>query len=157
PDGQWVLVAEMDLRSWLPCRLVAFDGRSTGKPVGPTPAQCTDAAWSPDGKWMYFTAYTANGTHIWRQTFPHGTPEQVTFGVKQEEGIGFAPDGRSFVTSIGTGQNTVWIHDERGDRQITSEGFSFYPWMAPDGKKVYYLVRSGGIRNWVTGGLWVTD
>src|SRR4030095_9140909 len=61
PDGQWVLVIEMDGQSWLPCRLVPFDGSSTGKTVGPIPSQCTDAAWTPDGKWMYFTAMTANG------------------------------------------------------------------------------------------------
>ena len=81
PDRKQVLVVEMDARSWLPCRLVPFDGSSPGKPVGPAPAQCTDAAWSPDGKWMYFSANTGSGVHIWRQRFPDGTPEQVTFGV----------------------------------------------------------------------------
>jgi hypothetical protein len=34
---------------------------------------------------MYFTAETANGVHTWRQRFPDGTPEQVTFGVVEEE------------------------------------------------------------------------
>ena len=86
-----------------------------------------------------------------------GTPEQVTFGVTQEEGIEFAPDGRSFVTSIGTSQSTVWVHDSRGDRQMTSEGYAFLPSISPDGKKLYYLVRAGGARNFVTGGLWVAD
>ena len=147
----------MDARSWLPCRLVPFDGSSAGTPVGPAPAQCTDAAWSPDGKWMYFSANTGSGVHIWRQRFPDGTPEQVTFGVTEEEGIHFAPDGRSFVTSIGTSQSTVWVHDSRGDRQITSEGFAFLPSISPDGKKLYYLVRAGGVRNWISGGLWVAD
>ena len=157
PDRKWVVVIEMDGRSWLPCRLLPFDGSSPGKPVGPAPAHCTDAAWSPDGKWMYFSAYTGSGVHTWRQRFPDGTPEQVTFGVTNEEGIHFAPDGRSFVTSIGTSQSTVWVHDSRGDRQITSEGWGFLPSISPDGKKLYYLVRSGGVRNWISGGLWVAD
>ena len=158
PDGQWVIVIEMDMKSWLPCRLVPFDGSSTGKPVGPVPAQCTDAAWSPDGTWMYFTAMTANdGVHIWRQRFPDGAPEQVTFGAGTEEGIHFAPDGRSFVTSIGTSQSTLWVHDSRGDRQITSEGYVFMPSLSADGKKLYYLVRSYGLRSWNQGGLWVAD
>jgi len=157
PDRKWVIVIEMDGRSWLPCRLVPFDGSSAGKPVGPDPAQCTDAGWSLDGKWMYFSAYTGNGVHTWRQRFPDGTPEQVTFGVTSEEGIHFAPDGRSFVTSIGTSQSTVWVHDSRGDRQITSEGYAFYPSISADGKKLYYLVRSGGVRNWVAGALWVAS
>ena len=157
PDGQWVLVVEMDDKSWLPCRLVPFDGGSTGKPAGPLPAQCTDAAWSPDGTWMYFTAMTANGVHIWRQGFPDGTPEQVTFGTSTEEGIHFAPDGRSFVTSVGTSQSTLWVRDSRGDRQITSEGYVFMPSLSADGKRLYYLVRSYGLRSWNQGGLWVAD
>lgn len=157
PDRTWVVVVEMDARSWLPCRLVPFDGSAPGKPVGPVPAQCTDAAWSPDGQWMYFSAYTGDGVHTWRQRFPDGTPEQVTFGIAQEEGIHVAPDGRSFVTSIGTSQSTVWVHDSRGDRQITSEGFAFLPSVSPDGTKLYYLVRAGGVRNWISGGLWVAD
>ena len=157
PDGQWVLVVEMDDKSWLPCRLVPFDGGATGKPVGPVPAQCTDAAWSPDGTWMYFTATTATGVHIWRQRFPDGGPEQVTFGAGTEEGVHFDPDGRSFVTSVGTSQSTLWVHDSRGDRQITSEGYVFMPSLSADGKKLYYLVRSNGLRSWNQGGLWVAD
>ena len=156
-NGEWVLVAEMDARSWLPCRLLPIDGRSPGTQVGPKPAQCTDAAWSPDGAWMYFTAKTTDGIHIWRQRFPDGRPEQVTFGVATEEGIAFAPDGRSFVTSIGTSQSTVWVHDDRGERQLTSEGYGFLPSISPDGTKLYYLVRSFGIRSWIQGGLWVSD
>ena len=74
------------LSSWLPCRLTPFDGSSPGKPVGPAPAQCTDAAWSPDGKWMYFSANTGSGYHIWRQRFPDGAPEQVTSGVDARRG-----------------------------------------------------------------------
>jgi Tol biopolymer transport system component len=156
PDRKWTLVIEM-ADTWLPCRLTPFDGSSPGKPVGPAPAQCTDAAWSPDGNWMYFSTSTGNGVHTWRQRFPDGTPEQVTFGVTEEEGIHFAPDGRSFVTSIGTSQSTVWIHDSRGDRQITSEGYSFRPSISPDGKKLYYLIRAGGTASFIAGGLWVVD
>ena len=157
PDGKQLLLIEMKVGGWQPCRLVPFDGSSPGKQVGPAPAQCTDAAWSPDGKWMHFSANTGNGYHIWRQRFPDGVPEQVTSGVAQEEGIEFAPDGRSFVTSIGTSQSTLWVHDSRGDRQVTSEGFAFFPFISPDSKKVYYLARAGGARNIVSGELWVGD
>jgi eukaryotic-like serine/threonine-protein kinase len=157
PDGRLVLVVEMDAKSWLPCRLAPFDNSSTGKQVGPASAQCTDAGWSPDGTWMYFTVKTANGVHIWRQRFPEGTPEQVTFGAGTEEGIHFAPDGRSFVTSIGTSQSTLWVRDPRGERQVTSEGYSYLPSLSADGKKLYYVVRSNGLRSWNQGALWVTD
>ena len=157
PDGQWVLIVEMDMKSWLPCRLVPFDRSSPGKLVGPSPAQCSDAGWSPDGAWMYFTAMTANGVHIWRQRFPDGSPEQVTFGAGTEEGTHFAPDGHSFVTSVGTSQSTLWVRDSRGERQVTSEGYSFMPSFSADGKKLYYLVRSYGLRSWNQGALWTTN
>lgn len=157
PDRKSVIVVEMDSFSWLPCRLVPLDGNSPGKLVGPAPGQCTDACWSPDGKWMYFTAATTGGVHIWRQRFPDGTPEQVTFGVTQEEGVQFAPNGQSFVTSIGSSQSTVWVHDARGDRQMTSEGYGFSPFISSDGRKLYYLVRIFGARSWISGGLWVAD
>ena len=49
PDRKQVLLVEMKFSRWLPCRLTPFDGSSPGNPVGPAPAQCTDAAWSPDG------------------------------------------------------------------------------------------------------------
>lgn len=156
PRGNQVIVIEMGFNSWLPCRLLPADGSSPGKPVGPAPAQCTDAGWSPDGKWMYFSADTGRGVHTWRQRFPDGKPEQVTFGATEEEGV-VAPDGRSFVTSIGTSQSTLWVHDSKGDRQITSEGYSYWPSIAPDSKRLYYLVRTGGTESFIKGGLWVTN
>lgn len=158
PDRRQLLLAEMGFTGWLPCRLVPYDGSSIGRPVGPDPAQCTSAAWSPDGKWMYFSANTGGGFHIWRQRFPDGKPEQITFGAAEEEGIEFAPDGRSFLTSIGTRQSTLWVHDSRGDRQVTSDAYAFQPSFSADGKKLYYLVRvgTGGVHQ-IIGNLWVMD
>jgi hypothetical protein len=107
---------------------------------------------------MYLSANTGNGYHTWRQRFPDGEPEQVTAGTTDEQGLAFFPDGRSFVTSIGLDQNTVWLHDSRGDRQITSQGYAYQPRLSPDGTQLYYLLRSGiSTRTWVTGELWVTD
>ena len=56
PDRKSVLVVEMrNSHSFdVPCRLLPFDGSSAGRQVGP-PGTCTSTAWSPDGKWMYFS------------------------------------------------------------------------------------------------------
>ena len=157
PDGAWALVVEMGWQSWLPCRLVPFSGNAPARVVGPAPAQCTDAAWSPDGRWMYFSANAGNGFHLWRQRFPDGAPEQITFGTTDEEGLAVAPDGKSLVTAVGARQSTIWMHDASGERQITSEGYGMQPAFSPDGRKLYYLLREGGARSWVSGGLWVAD
>jgi Tol biopolymer transport system component len=158
PDGKWVLLAEMDSAWWMRCRLLSFDGSSEGRPVGPD-GSCTWAQWSPDGKWMYFTVDTrTSGSHVWRQRFPDGAPQQVTpSGASEEEGLAMMPDGKSFITASGTQQSIIWLHDHTGDRPITSEGYAFLPMLSPDGKKVYYLRRAPSSRSYFSGELWVSD
>jgi eukaryotic-like serine/threonine-protein kinase len=158
PDHKWVLIAEMDNGGWLPCRLVPFDGSSTGKAVGPQGAGCTYVAWSPDQQWMYFSSDKGGRFHIWRQRYPDGEPEQVTSGATEEEGIAVAPDGESLITSVGLRESTIWVHDRRGDRQISSEGFATEPKFSSGGKKVYYLIQPHGVSGeFVNGELWAAE
>jgi Tol biopolymer transport system component len=169
PDGAWVLIAENDSPVWLPCRLVPSDGRNAGRRVGPD-GQCTSVAWSPDGEWMYFSSNSTGTFHLWRQRFPNGTAEQLTFGATEEEGIAPDPDGRSVLTSIGTRRQSIWIRDERGDREISREGYAFIPTqpeggtsqpLPGDGRWVFYLVRQGAVRfsghRERAGELWATE
>ncbi|HTS51142.1 MAG TPA: protein kinase [Bryobacteraceae bacterium] len=142
PDRKWVLLVEMD-PAWQPCRVVPFSGGSVGRQVGPPGAPCSSAAWSPDGKWMYLGVRVDGRYHLWRQRFPDGKPEQITFGSTEEGGIAVEPDGRSLITSIITLQRAVWIHDARGDRALSSEGYAVErpPVFSRDGKRLYYLLR----------------
>jgi serine/threonine protein kinase/Tol biopolymer transport system component len=158
PDARWLLLTEMDGTGWLPCRLVPFDGSSRGRQVGPPNASCTSAAWSPDGKWMYFSSDRGGAFHLWREQFPSGSPHQLTFGPTEEEGIAMSPDGHSLITSVGTGISTVWIHDKDGERPLSEQGFSFSPQFSRDGAAVYYLV-SQRPRAFLaeTGDLWRMD
>jgi DNA-binding winged helix-turn-helix (wHTH) protein/Tol biopolymer transport system component len=141
PDRKWVLIIEMDhTTAWGPCRLVRFDGSSQPRQVGPS-GPCTSAAWSPDGKWMYFSVAVEGKRHLWRQRFPDGVAEQITFGLTEEEGIAVAPDGRSLITSVGTRQSAIWLHDSQGEHPISSEGYVSNPSFAADGSRLYYLVQ----------------
>ena len=145
PDGRRVLVVEMNEKGvWLPCRVLPIDGGAS-QAVGPSKARCTDAAWSRDGRWMYFSADAGDGFHVWRQRFPDGEPEQVTSGPTEEQGLAVAPDGKSLMTSVGLTQRSVWLHDASGDRQISLEGYAFWPLLSADGRKVVFRVtRSVG-------------
>lgn len=151
PDGKSVLIAEMDKGPWLPCRVVPFDGLSAGHQVGPS-SSCISAAWSPDGRWMYVSTNASGEYHIWRQRFPDGPPEQITFGPGEEEGIVVAADG-SLLTSLGGRQKALWFHDDRGERVVSREGYAFIPDLpagvvqpfSPDGHTVLYLVRHSAV------------
>jgi serine/threonine protein kinase len=142
PDGKWVLLAEMDPR-WHPCRVVPFAGGSEGTEVGPAGAPCDSAAWSPDGNWIYVSARVEGRQHLWRQRFPNGQPEQITFGAAEEKGIALAPDGHSLITSIVTMQRSVWIHDAQGEEAVSTDGYAENspPTFSRDGKRIYYLLR----------------
>src|SRR5262245_49856717 len=141
PNGKSVLLVEMDIdHLWEPCRLVPADGSSSGHKVGPLGGGCTFAAWSPDGNWMYFTSNAVIANHIWRQRFPDGKPEQITAGPTAEDGIAFAPDGRSFVTAVSLQGASLWLHDRGGDRQISLEGNAAAPAFTADGSKLLYRV-----------------
>jgi serine/threonine protein kinase len=157
PDGKWVLVIEMDSDHWLPCRLVPFAGGS-GKAVGPQNGGCIAAAWSPDGKWMYFTSDAgSHGSHIWRQAFPDGEPQQLTTGPTEQDSIAMAPDGRSFISAVGNDERTVWVHDTQGDRQISSQGYAYSPFLSPDGTSLLYLAAGSSSDTDRGGELWVSD
>jgi eukaryotic-like serine/threonine-protein kinase len=161
PNGKWVLLAEMDEDyAWMPCRVVPANGSSPGRQVGPPAAACTFGAWSPDGKWMYLTSDAGGVNHIWRQRFPDGQPEQMTFGPTAEEGIAMAPDGRSLITAVALQNVTIWLHDASGERQISSlEGSAITPRFTPDGQRLCYVIAKESPTPWVPqpAEVWVAD
>jgi Tol biopolymer transport system component/predicted Ser/Thr protein kinase len=144
PDGKWVLVVLMDAQGKLTqCRAVPFDGSGKEALVGPPNASCTTGAWSPDGRWVYLSTDAGGKFHIWRQRFPNGEPEQVTNGPNQEEGITFAKDGKSLLTSVGTYDTTLWFQEGGSKRQTAEEGDSFAGTFTADGRQLFFLKQTG--------------
>ncbi|HYL65418.1 MAG TPA: protein kinase [Candidatus Methylomirabilis sp.] len=155
PDGKWVLVVLMDALGQIgPCHVVPFEGSGSDQLVGPENASCTTGAWSPDGKWIYISTNKGGRFHIWKQRFPNGVLEQITSGPTEEEGIAMARDGKSFLTSVGTRDSTVWIHDEKGEHQMSSEGSTSWGVFSADKKRFFYLKQSGQSEE---AELWTTD
>jgi len=154
PDGQRVLIVEMDTQGQiLPCRVVPFQGAGEPQVVGPRKGSCIAGAWSPDGKWLYLCART-DAFHLWRQRFPGGEPEQITSGPTSQEGIAMSADGKSLITAVGTGDNTVWFHDKDGDHQVSSEGSAIAPTFSSDGNSLYFLMTNGQTADYE---LWVKN
>lgn len=155
PDRQWALVVEMD-PIWQRCRLISLQSSSESRQVGPQ-GPCTSAAWSRDGKWMYFAAEVDGAHHLWRERFPVGQLEQITYGPTEEDGVAMASDGRSLITSIGLRESALWIHNKQGVRALSSEGYvlpqgdhslTAEGYVSPqsakfssDGKHLFYLMR----------------
>lgn len=157
PDQKWVLVAEMggDGRM-IQCQIVPFAG-GTARFVGPK-GSCFYAAWSPDGRWMYFNSDAGSkGAHIWRQAFPDGAPQQLTASLGEEQGIAMVPDGRSLITSVGSSERAVWVHDQEGERQVSSQAYSFNPRFSTDGSKVFYLAAANDSEADHGAELWASD
>jgi DNA-binding winged helix-turn-helix (wHTH) protein/Tol biopolymer transport system component len=143
PDRQSALVVVMNTVGWGPCQLISLQGHLPARSVGPD-GECTSAGWSPDGSWMYFIATVEGQSHLWRQRYPDGQPEQMTVGPMDEEGLAVEHDGRSVITSVGTDESAIWIHDGTGERSLSSEGTVVRefapPSFAADGKTLYYLL-----------------
>jgi serine/threonine protein kinase len=143
PDGKSVLLVEMEANVWLPCRIIPAQGGSNGHAVGPPTGACVSGAWSKDGRWVYLSVQTGENYHIWRQRLPDGRPEQLTFGTSGEEGIAVEPDGRSLITAVGAQQRAVILHSPTGERQISLEGYAYFPKISADGKKIFFRVAKG--------------
>ncbi len=166
PDLKRVLVVEMDRNTaWQRCRLLPIDGTSSGQPTGPA-GECTAAAWSPDGKWMYFSGSASESigivcpceaaevSHLWRQRVSGGKAEQITFGPTEEQGVAVAPDGQSLISTVGVRQSAVWIHDRQGERSLALEGYTYRGALSADGARVYFLRRPPSSSS---GELWSMD
>jgi Tol biopolymer transport system component/predicted Ser/Thr protein kinase len=155
PDQHSILLVEMDRQgTWQRCRVVPMDGSSAGTQVGPE-GECIAGAWSPDNRWMYFDVSVDGNMHLWRQRVPNGTPEQITFGPTEEEGLAMGPDGKYLITSLGVRLSSVFTHDSSGDHLISVEGVVTAPQLSRDGKRLYYLVRKSNSTETVE--LWSKD
>ncbi len=155
PDRQSVLIVEMGPTGRFGrCRLAPFDGHAEGTEVGPD-GWCTSAAWSPDGRWMYFTAVVDGAGHVWREPFPSGALEQITSGPTTERGLAMSPDGRSLVTSLGILESGAWLHTPQGERLLSADGYASRLRFSRDGRFLFYVLRQASSD--IAGKLWQTD
>ena len=123
PDRKQVLVVEMDATGgcpagWCPSTAALPESpsarrrRSAPTPPGP-----------PTGSGCISPPIPAAGSTHGGSVSRTGRPSRSPSASPRKKGFDFAPDGRSFVTSIGTSQSTVWV--QRADDRRAVHGIRF--------------------------------
>ena len=88
---------------------------------------------------MYFSVQIAGHSHLWRQRYPNGQPQQITFGPTDEETVACTADGHALLTSLGREQSRIWLHAGGSERVLTGESYASSPWLSADGHRLYFL------------------
>ena len=89
PDGKQVLVVEMDVNVVAALPVGALRRQLSRKARRPGAGAVHGRRLVPRWQVDVFLRQYRQRVHIWRQRFPDGTPEQVTFGASTEEGDSF--------------------------------------------------------------------
>ncbi len=97
-----------------------------GEPVNLTEKWDLDPGqtqWSPDSRYIYFTAGIGGAEHLFRVTVPGGTVEQVTTGQRRLDGIDIDRSFRRMTYTVGEFDrpSDVWVSDIDGknERRLT--------------------------------------
>lgn len=115
PDGRWIVVegnAGLDVvirERWdhgAPTDLWVFsaDGRERRNITEEFDLVPSRPRWSPDGRWIWFTAQTGGSTDLFRIAASGGAPEPVTTGDRQVSSVQLSAD---FSTMAYTAQTPV--------------------------------------------------
>jgi dipeptidyl aminopeptidase/acylaminoacyl peptidase len=163
PDGKWIAyvrstngVQESSYAELAPDRnsdiyIIASDG-GQARQLTTNPASDSNPQWSPDGKWL---AYTANDdakswaakTDIWLIGAEGGTPRNLTkdFFETAGGGLTWAQDGKSlyFSTGVGLYSHIFNLPLNGGSAQAITKGernFGQFD-VASDGKKIAYTLN----------------
>jgi len=133
PDHKWVLAVEMDPRGWLPCAwFLSMEVRLASRwACSQQVHQCGVVARR---NWMYFSADTGSGFHIWRQRFPMETWTRLLLPPpKKKESFWLLMDGPSSLRwalnrALCGSMSLVEIADYFG-------GYAYTPTVSPDGAR----------------------
>lgn len=107
----------------------------------------TEGAWSPDGKFIYFTSDRSGGPQVYRISANGGTPERITFEGSYNARPRLSPDGtRLAVVHNDRGNFRIAVMNiERKDLLVLSTGRQDEsPSFAPNSDSLIYATRQGG-------------
>ncbi|MET0292874.1 MAG: LpqB family beta-propeller domain-containing protein, partial [Steroidobacteraceae bacterium] len=112
------------------------------------PSIDTEAAWSPDGKFLYFTSDRGGAPQIYRVDAQAGQrAKRVTFGVNWAARPRLSPDGTQLAMVVQEGGGfRVAMHDiaTGQTRTLSKGGLDESPSFAPNGAQLIYAGRERG-------------
>jgi hypothetical protein len=143
PDAKSLLLVEMNGGDWLPCRLMPFDGSSTGRAVGPQDGQCTTTAWSPDGRWMCSPQMpAARLSHLASGVSRRQSPSRSRSVRPSRRAPRSRPTDGTWSRAWAFSRPIIWMKEpERTAAHVT--GFHHVADDDAVGDRVFYLMRTG--------------
>lgn len=102
--------------------------------------------WSPDGKWLTYTAGRDGAYNIYAIPSEGGEEIRLTDLPTLDDGSEYSPDGKYiYFNSARSGSMEIWRMDADGGNQVQLTDDSrnnWFPHISPDGKKMVYLSYS---------------
>jgi TolB protein len=108
----------------------------------------TEAAWSADGKSIYFVSDRGGGPQVYRMSTSGGNAERVTFSGNYNISPALSPDGRylAYVNRNGSNQFRLQLMDLASGTvtALTDTNDDESPSFAPNSRLIIYASRAGG-------------
>jgi Tol biopolymer transport system component len=118
------------------------DGRNVKPLISGAGLVTREPAWSPDGKLIALSMYSANGADIWILSLSDGKLTQLTRQSGNNEQPSWSPNGMTIAfVSDRSGTNDIWTMDPGGanlSRLTTQPGHESHPSFSPDGTRVVF-------------------
>jgi Tol biopolymer transport system component len=99
--------------------------------------------WSPDGKWLTYTALRNGDYDIYKIPSDGGEEIRLTRSPGLDDGSEYSPDGKwIYFSSVRTGSMELWRMRPDGSypEQLTDDELqNWFPHVSPDGKWIVFL------------------
>ena len=134
PDGRWILTTRQLSTDAVIRRklnhggatdlvLVPADGGPERNLTASWDYLPTSPAWSPDGRYVYFTGGIGGGIHLFRVSPSGGAVEQVTKGQRRINGVSFDRDFTRIAYTVGLIESPAEVYtaniDGSGEKRLT--------------------------------------
>jgi len=145
PDGRKLVVTLGGVDGNLDIHVLDINSRRTTR-LTTHRAIDTEGAWSPDGRYIYFTSDRSGGPQVYRVRASGGSPERVTFEGSYNARPRLSPDGtRLAMVHNDRGNYRIAVMNlERKDLLVLSTGRQDEsPSFAPNSDILIYATRQG--------------